>query len=441
MSCLRALLIIVLLSSSVVGNVSAAEEISLLQAYELALESDTTYKVAAYQLDATQARLDGALALFYPNVSAFGQFSTNQVVYESEGVQDREYDGERYGLQLSQRVLDWAAMAEYEARSATLVGQSSILRVEQSMLALRTAELYFATLAAQGAARAFGDEVTAVNKQLEQSTAMLERQLLPLQEYLELAARRDLLLTRQLEAENNAELSLERFYQLVGSRDVRPRENTQVRVTSGMPGDLEEIIADALQMSPRVEALRQGQEAAKAQIKQTWGGYIPTVNLVANKQYSDVGFDNQTSPARTTTYVGLNFNWSLFEGGGNNARLRESWANYYAAGERLLQEQRDLEREIRESWLGLESTKKQAVAAEQSLKSAQTAHGAALKAFELGAGRLVDVLFALSAITRAELNVQQAAFDNALNNLRLEFLTDKLTPESLRVVFMDPDSG
>jgi TolC family type I secretion outer membrane protein len=400
--------------------------LTLSQAYDLALNNDTRLQIARFQRDAVEARDDQATALMYPSLRMFSQYSKNQVEYESSAIEDRRYDGRRYGASVSQRVFDYGAYSQIRSAGARASGANFTLNDETQLLAARVAQAYFDVLAAEGRYRSLTDEYNALVQQALQSDALVERQLASITEQLEIAARRDLIETQQIDAENGLALARETFFAIIGERDVALSPLTTGFKPFEIAGDLDASISDVLVNNPKVRALEAEQTAARAAIDQAWGSVLPRVDVVATRQYSDVGFDNTTSPPRDTTYVGLNFNWTLVEGGAARARAREAWANYYATGERLKQQRQDVERELRAAWLGVHASAKRVKAAQRSLDSAELSLAAAIKAQELGVGKLVDVLLGRSAKTRAQLSLIAATMDNVMAWVQFHYVRGEL---------------
>ena len=101
-----------------------------------------------------------------------------------------------------------------------------------------------------------------------------------------------------IEAKGGAAVARENLIQLIGLRDF---SLVDVKVAmSLMPSvtAVETAIEVALERNPRLEAAREALEAAGRR-GASQGARLPEVSLSLNSQYSDVGFDNLTSPPRT----------------------------------------------------------------------------------------------------------------------------------------------
>ncbi|MDG2271511.1 MAG: TolC family protein, partial [Halioglobus sp.] len=179
----------------------------------------------------------------------------------------------------------------------------------------------------------------------------------------------------------------------------------------------------ALQSSPAVSAAKEGVEAAEFGVKREKGSWWPEVSLVFNQQYSDVGFDNLTSPPRNTEIVSIAVNYPLFQGGAGAARIRGAWAEYYATKEELEGVKREVETQTRSAWVRLSAANKRIVAAQQAVEAATVNVSAAQKSVKAGTARVTDVLFALAHRTRARRDRFFAEQQRIMAWLELELIT------------------
>ena len=95
------------------------ESITLLDAYNLARESDTNLAIARFQVDGASAQRDVARGKFFPQVSLFADLSENKIRYEDgplDQLPAQEYPGERYGLQLRTPLLICALLESMSGR-------------------------------------------------------------------------------------------------------------------------------------------------------------------------------------------------------------------------------------------------------------------------------------------------------------------------------------
>ena len=103
------------LSSIICVNVCAlflatsvrAAGVSLIEAYELALDHAPSVSIARFQIDGARAKKAQALSKLLPQATIFGQWSKNKLSYDSESLVqfDTDYPGQRYGVSVRQSLI------------------------------------------------------------------------------------------------------------------------------------------------------------------------------------------------------------------------------------------------------------------------------------------------------------------------------------------------
>ena len=404
----------------------ALQSVDLLAAYELARESDPTLAIARFRVDGAAAQRDVARGQIMPQLSAFGSWSENKVQYHgprSDAIPDQDYPGERYGVQFRQSLFNYADWREWDRRDSMVDQSEQELAVAETELLGSLAEAYLNVLLADVDLAQLQSELTALDKQLEEAKALYERSLLPVTQVLETQTRADSLRADVIAARGRAAIARESLYQLVGSRDVEPIPVAdQVQLTPrAMSAEQAGIMAIA--GSPIVAAAEEGMIAARKGISREKGTWLPEVDLVYNQQYSDVGFDNLTSPPRTSDTISISVNYPLFEGGAGSARLRGAWAEFYSAQQQLEGAKRQAQGRARSAWVNLTAATERVSAARQAVTTAETNLDAARKAVKAGTARVTDVLLALAQNTRAQRDLSAARFQRAMGWLELELAT------------------
>jgi len=101
--------IVVFLFTIAAGYIShtCAEEITLEEAYQLAVNHAPDVEIARYGIDVAEAKKDQAFGKILPQASVFAQWSDNKLTYESDSpfYNDADYPGQRYGISIRQTLL------------------------------------------------------------------------------------------------------------------------------------------------------------------------------------------------------------------------------------------------------------------------------------------------------------------------------------------------
>lgn len=362
----------------------------------------------------------------FPQISLFGDWSDNKVRYEETQVgqiPSQEYPGERYGLQMRAPLFNIRSWREYDRQKALVNQSEEELSVAEADLLGQVTSAYLEVLLANQNLEAFGAELAALEAELMQAEALYNKGLIAVTEVLETQTRLEALRADVIQAKGQVAISREALIQRVGIRDIEPVPVVESFLLPQTIGTAESAASLALQFDPASAAQERAVDAARQNISKAKGSWWPEIDFVFNSQYSDVGFDNLTSPPRSSESYSLSFRYPIFEGGAGSARLRGAWADYYGAQQRLEEARRLAGGRARAAWVTYNAISERVVATQQALQAAEVNVAASQKAVKLGAGRVSDVLLALAQRTRAQRTLNQARFERALGWLELELST------------------
>jgi len=397
-----------------------AEDVDLYSIYALAVKKDPRVQIAQQKVEMGKARADSSLGVLLPQVSAFGNWSDNDVSFDSNLIDNQQYDGKRYGYQVRQVLFNWSALSNRRRTYQVIAQREAELLDVMSIVLVDTSERYFNVLLADGNLRLVRTERELVQQQLRQTEEMYKRKLVRITDYLETQARADKVLTDEIEAENAAALARESLAQLTGEY---VGDLASIREDFSLPqlqNTMDYWVQLATDNNSLLQSKRQAVIAAKQGVEEQKGGHYPKFDLVYSNQTSDIGFDNQQSPKRDTQYIGIDVTIPLFSGGSTSAKVREAWAGYYIAREEEEAARRDVLKRTREAWLNTRSSRRRIDAAEASVRSASKSYEAMSKSFSYGTVTAADVLEALHGRTRAERDRQNALYSYLTNWLSLQ---------------------
>ena len=297
------------------------------------------------------------------------------------------------------------------------------MAVAETELLSRVVRTYLTFVLAKESVILVESELSALDRQLEEANALYERSLLPVTQVLETQTRADTLRADLVSVRGQAAIARERLVQLIGIQDLSLRSIVDSILLVTEVGDADQAAALAIQFDPAFAAARKGMEAARKGVEREKGSWWPEIDFVYNSQYSDVGFDNLTSPPRSTESYSISMRYPLFEGGAGSARLRGAWAEFYSAQQELEAVRREAGGRARAAWLNLQTSTERVEAARQAVLTAQTSVDASRKAVRAGTARVTDVMLALTQNTRAQRNLSEARYQRAMAWLELELAT------------------
>jgi outer membrane protein len=171
--------------------------------------------------------------------------------------------------------------------------------------------------------------------------------------------------------------------------------------------------------------------AAQERVSGQKGAYAPTVSLIAQRQDSDVGFDNLPIARTDNTYVGLNLSIPIYRGGTNRAAVSEALSIQSIAEYELRASELEARQRVRSAYLQLEASRTQIEAARILVESTALASEAMQQGFALGTVTSVDVLNALRDQFSAERDLQRTRYDQIEYFLLLKRETGALTAEDM----------
>ena len=401
-------------------NAIASDETTLFEAYQQAKTAAPDLALARYQVDSTEAKYSLARAKILPQASLFGQWSENEVVYDSgSSFPDRTYPGERYGIQFKQALLNVADGLEM-LRSDLIFDQAQQeLAVAEQLLLVQLTNQYMNALLANLFLEQLNAELEALLTQVDEAKALYEKSLLPVTQVLELQTRTESLRADIIKAEVDTLVSQEQIFYLTGARFKLRKSAAAISLINRI-SSADEAAQLALANNPAVEAAELAVSAAKRAVEREKGSWIPNVDLSFNYQHSDVGFDNTSSPPRDTSTVAIGFNYPIFQGGAGLARVRVAWAEFYSAQTMLSARKNEVELQARSSWLSFEANARRVAASRQAVNTARVTVDASRRGVRAGVSRVTDVLVSLSQLTSAQRDFEAARFQLVMAWLQLE---------------------
>lgn len=402
--------------------------------FTAALDYSPELRISRERLNISSARKRAANGQLLPQINASASISDNTQTQDAIN-QTTKYRGERYSVQLTQVLFNWQA---FSARSQAylLEDQSEAEYYGQLAYVLTdVAEKYFAVLQAQDAATSAQAELEAVDQQLAQIESLYSLQAAQITDLYEAQARQASVQADQLNLESELAIAKEQLRAVSGinvGELFRLDEEVDIPVLEGsVDAWLKLARNDNKQIIAREFAVR----AANKNISQSKGAYMPTVSLIAQKQDSNIGFDNALQANRTTTdYIGLNVSIPIFTSGSNKASVSEARSHHRIAENELRQIELEIIQRTRTAFLQVKSSELRVRAAERLAESTALSYTAQQRGFELGTVNSVDVLNALGNRFRAERDLQRARYDHIRYNLILKREAGALSADDLSEV-------
>lgn len=398
----------------------------LADLYELAQRSDPTLRAAEAALEAAREAEAQARGRLFPDVTLAGNVTETR----QEG---QSFDSNGYSLTLTQPLYRRDRLAGRDQSAfGTRQAEARYLSAQQELI-VRLASRYFDVLGAKDDLQFALAELKAIERQLEQTKQRFEVGLIAITDVHEAQARFDLTVAQEIVARNQLASARE------GLREVTGEYHRELKgLAAGLPllrpdpEDIEQWAESAREGNPGVVAAREAAEVARQNVEVQRSGHYPSVDVVADYSFSDVGGGFFGARELDETSLSLQLSLPLYRGGQTTAATNEARHLHRQALEDLERERRAVERETRGAYLNVLAAISEVRALEQALVSSRSALEATEAGFEVGTRTIVDVLDAQRDVFRAQRNLARSRYIYILNTLRLKAAAGTVTAGDVR---------
>ncbi len=409
-------------------EVKLPARLDLRRAIGLALAHSPDQQMALARIRQSEALVDRAQAAFWPRLALSGSyqrgdapsaylFSTidqrslgNNVNFNQPGTFQNFEAGLGAGWNLYRGGRDVLSrrMAETGLEISRLDHQS----VENALVA-SVIQAYYNALAARDFASIARDSQKTVGAQLKAmevrhaAGGALKSDVLSLK--VRLASAHESL----VRANNNYRLSLAALANLMGADPDAEFTPVECR-TPGMkiPPQYRAGLAVALELRPELHKARRQVERARMGLDSAKAGYLPTLDA-QGRLYMDASTPDEFDTSKANWVAGLTLNWDLFTGFATSAEVRAASARL----ERMLAADRKATRqvqlEVRSSYLNLAEAKARRGVSRASVLSARESLTLVERQYDGGAATVTRYLEAELDLSRARQRAAAARYDQA----------------------------
>lgn len=191
-----------------------------------------------------------------------------------------------------------------------------------------------------------------------------------------------------------------------------------------LPASVQTAVEDAVSFAPSLNALSNDVAAAQSAIGTAEAEFYPKVNVEIAGDHtvdSDVDFSDESN---FTALLVVKKN--LYNGGVDTARVREARHRAEQARQTAMNAQRQIEKEVRLSWMAMRSAKERQVVLRRQLDHNRALVVAYGKQFDLGQRSLMDILDVQNEIFTTETTLASESFSGTFNSYRVLAATGKL---------------
>lgn len=422
---------------------STAGAADLMQAYELARQSDPQLAAIESQRLATGEGVNQNRSALLPQLGATAGFNDSQSKSSRFGLTELPSGELGFGRESSRgegRSRDWSITLQQ-----SLYDHSNYTRLRASRsrassadadydaavdaLALRVAQAYFTTLTAVDSLIFARADERAVKRQLDQADQRFEVGLTAITDVHEARARYDGSRAAAINAENALDDAREALAELTGQY-LQNLSGLDENFSPGMPepANLDQWVQTALGENPVLRSRALALEASQHDIASARAAHLPTLGLTARRSGGPSWGDTELAtgivrPSSSETLgssIGVSLNVPLYTGGRVQSQIRQAVHTRDATEDRLEQERRAVTRQTRNSYRAVVAGISEIEARRQALVSARSALEATEAGFEVGTRTIVDVLLSQQVLTSAQRDYSNARHNFLVNGLALK---------------------
>jgi len=413
--------------SSLAQN-SGIPGVTLEDFFNAAINFSPDLRIAEENLNISSARKRAANGQLLPQVSAGGSLSDNRL---NQLNRSQTFDGQRYYLGLTQTLFNWQQFAARKQAHLEEDQSEEQYYYELASLLSDVANRYFDVLQAEDALDSIASEIEALINQVDQIQSLYDRQLTQITDLYQGQASLAAAQAEQLRLEAELALNQESLRSISGL-DVGPlyRLDDEAEITP-LEYSQQHYVQQARENNHRILAGEYALQVAEQGISASRGAYMPQVSFIAQRQDSDVGFDNLPINRTDNTYIGLNVSIPIYAGGQNRASVSEALSQRSIREYQLRATQLETRELVRSAHLQVQASEAQTDAARILVESTALAAEAMQQGFALGTVTSVDVLNALRDQYLAERELQRIRYEHITYLLLLKRETGTLTAEDM----------
>ncbi|MBA3581018.1 MAG: TolC family outer membrane protein [Gammaproteobacteria bacterium] len=437
---LRTLLLISVGFINSVGISPMLHAADLLQVYQDGLQENPSLLAAKAQFNVISENVTQSRAALLPQISGNVNISrgTTDVTssdssFITTGSRDTESQG--YNLNLNQSLYNRAYWERLRQSKASNAQAELEYRLTEQELIITATEAYFAVLSAQDNVEFANSELKSVGKQLELSKQRYNVGLIPITDVKESQSEYDRATAAKIQADNQFASYIEALWVLTRQYyDGLANLSENVPLLDPEPADKQAWVDNALKNNLSLLANQFALDAAEHDINQTRAEHYPTLDLIAQHDYSDSEGGSFGGSEQTQDSLMLQLHVPIYSGGATSSRVRQSVYRSEALRQQAEDTRRRVIRQTRDAYLNVSAGIARVNALKQSMISTQAAYDATNVGFRVGTRNTTEVLRSLRDTFGAKRDYAQARYEYVLNHLRLKQAVGTLSIADLQLI-------
>lgn len=414
--------------------------LTLSQAWRTAMQNDPTYHAAISEREAGQSNRAIGRAGLLPQVSA--SLGRNKVrgTLEAPGAcgpscTDLDYMSRTNEIRATQTVFNWSRIAEYRQGQARADYSLAIFETKAKDSAIRLINRYFQTLLSYENVALAKGKLQANEKQLKAAQRRFDGGEGTIPDVRETQSRRDLARADLIKAEDALIVAQRELQEMLGKA---PLQLTALKRNFEPQPLVPATEGNWLTMAMANNAeIRSGEESLRVsdqEIDRTFGGHLPTLDVVAARRKVDAETISTRNQSSTTTSIGIQLGLPIFSGGLVSAQVKQARHNRDRAAQELAAARERVAVEVTRQYQAVVTGAQRIEALVLAVRSSAEALKATEMGYQMGTRSVIDVLDAEEQIYRSQLDLTQARLEYALARLNLAGVVGRLDAAAIDAI-------
>lgn len=419
--------------------------VDLNSVYTIARTNDPVIGAAREGYEARRQAAPQSRAALLPSLAAQGNTAWNERKFKLPAIGIDNFNTHGWNAQLRQSVVNLSNWHTWQSSRTAVKGAQWELAATEQELLVRVATAYLNVLRAQDFLDSSLAAEAAVKRQLEQVQQRFDVGLVAITDVLESTAIYDNAVVQRIQADGDHDNFFNTLTTLTGESFAElSKLSEKLPVVSPAPASAEDWVNAALESNYGILSARESMRTARQTLRARRADRLPTIDATVttthnvDRSASFFNPDGEGTKIDQDIYA-LEINLPIYQGGFMTARSREARALFRQAVQRLEEQQRNVERDVRNLYRSVTTDVIRVKARLKAIKSSESALEATQTGYEVGTRNIVDVLQAQQRLYSSQFDYADSRYTYILNLLRLKQAAGTLTPQDLVDIntFMD----
>jgi outer membrane protein len=334
------------------------------------------------------------------------------------------------GFQLQQTLFDGQVFIGLQARKTSVDFQLKNVEVTEELIKANIYKVYYQLVASKYQIAILDANILRL-QQLEKDTkALYQNGFAEKLDQDKVSIQLTNLQTEKLKAENSIEIGYLGLKTLIGMRPQDTLTLTDKITESQLEGDLLADTAFRYEDRKEFQYLELAKKLNEFNIRRYQLSYLPTLNLTGgynqNAQRRTFDFFAKGGDWFTTSFLGLNLNFQLFNGFSRDARLAKSRIDLRQTNYQIDNLKKTIDTEIEQARINFMSAQQTLRFQKKNMELAEKVYSQTRKKYEVGTGSSIEISAAQTDLITAQNNYLSALYGAIVAKIDYRKATGKL---------------